>query len=184
MNDYTTPTANTELDELVARIIVGKYGSVGINGHNIIGLTEEQAKSALLALIDRLREIGEDQNVSASWLSELTNDVPSVVHAVQYAKIVARYATLRRVLTAAREIAQMTQNFDGDYDSLLVAAEERINGVTRQAARQQNKLELVDLQEYMTYAREHREPEGTIRGLSTGLQKIDKMTQGFLPWLV
>lgn len=116
----------------------------------------------------------------AMYLTELTNYVPTAAHVVQYAKTVAKYATLRRIIEAARDVAGMTQKID-DYDELLVKVEERINGVTRRAAQAQNRLELVDLQHEMTKARENREPEGSIKGLSTGLSKVDQMTQGFVP---
>jgi replicative DNA helicase len=115
------------------------------------------------------------------WLIGLTNEAFTTIHAVHYAKIIAKYGTMRRILDAARDIGKMTQGDTYDFDKMLIKAEERLNGVTRKAAQMQNKLELVDLQDYMTKAREHREPEGTIKGLSTGLQKIDKMTQGFVP---
>jgi replicative DNA helicase len=144
-------------------------------------LHREGAEVDVLTLSDQLRNVGMLEFVGGpSVLAELTNFVPTAAHVVQYAKTVAKYANLRRILDAARDIGRMTQDYGGDMDKLLVAAEDRLQGVTRKAAMAQNKLELVDLQEYMTLAREHREPEGTIRGLSTGLQKIDKMTQGFV----
>lgn len=145
-------------------------------------LHQEGTDIDVMTLSERLKETGLLDAVGGPMLlTELTNDVPTAAHVVQYAKTVAKYGNLRRILDAARDIGRMTQDYGGDMEKLLVAAENRLQGVTREAARAQNKLELVDLQEYMTLARDHREPEGTIKGLSTGLQKIDKMTQGFVP---
>lgn len=141
---------------------------------------EEGLEVDTLTLCDRLRDKGYLDMVTISYITELTSAVPTAAHIVNYAKMVSKYATLRRVIEAARDVAKMTQNID-NYDELLVKASERINGVTREAVRAQDKLELVDLQDYMTKARDNREAEGTIKGLSTGLQKIDKMTQGFVP---
>lgn len=136
----------------------------------------------LLTITDRLKSTKDLDTVGGSaTLASYTDHVPTTGHAVHYAKLVAKYATLRRILTAARDIGQMSQDSDLDLDELLVKAETRLKGVTRDSKLQQDRLEIVDLQDYMTQAREHREPEGTIKGLSTGLQKIDKMTQGFVP---
>lgn len=136
----------------------------------------------IITLVNKLQESGcLDVIGGASELTTYSNDIVTPSRVVSYAKLVAKYALLRRILDAARDVGKMTQDYAGDLDKLLTKAEERINGVTRTAARQQNKLELVDLQEQMTLAREHREPEGQIKGLSTGLQKVDKMTQGFVP---
>lgn len=148
----------------------------------MLDLYKQGIEIDLITLHENLRSNMLDGQVGgASYLTELTNEIPMYTRAVEYAKIVAKYATLRRILDASRDVAKMTQDFTGDFDQLLLKAEERINGVTRKAARQQNKLEMVDLQTEMTKAREHREPEGTIKGISTGLQKVDKMTQGFVP---
>lgn len=135
----------------------------------------------LITIHDALKSSGWDMMIPASFLTELTNHVPTAAHAANYAKIVQKYGTLRRILNASRDIAKMSQDSDMEIDELLVKAESKLQGVTRSAKLQQDRLEIVDLQPYMTAAREHREPEGTIKGLSTGLQKIDKMTQGFVP---
>jgi replicative DNA helicase len=124
---------------------------------------------------DTLEEAG-----GTDALSSFTTRVIGTANCVEYAKTVAKYATLRRVLKAAREIAAMTQN-PTNIDEMLTQAEETINSVTRSAVRQQDKLELVDLQDYMTQEKNNPTPEGVLQGLSTGISKIDKMTQGFLP---
>ena len=135
----------------------------------------------MLTLHDSLKHSGWIEAIGgAVWLSELSSQAPIVNSAVSYARIVSKYATARRILTASRDIAQLTQD-DISIDELIVKAEERLKGVTRDAVRSSDKLKIVDLQPYMTDARVNREPEGTIKGLSTGLRKIDKMTQGFVP---
>lgn len=144
-------------------------------------LNGEGEETDVLILAHKLKDMGALDLVGGpAYLTQLSNITPTASHVVQYARQVAKYATLRRIIEAARDVAGMTQRIE-NYDELLVKVEERINGVTRSAARAQNKLELVDLQHEMTKAREHREPEGTIKGLSTGLSKIDQMTQGFVP---
>lgn len=135
----------------------------------------------LMTLHDAMQRSGWIDSVGgAAWLTEITNYVPTAMNSANYAKIVAKYAAARRILNASRDIASLTQE-DLSVDELVSKAEERLKGVTRDAVQAESKYEIVDLQPYMTQAREHREPEGTIKGLSTGLQKVDKMTQGFVP---
>jgi replicative DNA helicase len=134
----------------------------------------------LLTIHDALKQSGWDMNIPVSILTELTNYVPTTSHSVNYAKIVAKYAAARRILAASRDIAQLTQE-DITIDELVSRAETRLKGVTRGAVQAESKFEIVDLQPYMTMAREHREPEGQIKGISTGLKKVDAMTQGFVP---
>ena len=135
----------------------------------------------LITISDHLKNSGSLDFVGGyAGLSELTNDLVSTVRVVYYAKIVSKYAVARRLLQAAREIGELTQDVS-DVSELVEKAEAKLKGVTREARDADERLEIVDLQPYMTLAREHREPEGTIKGLSTGLQKVDKMTQGFVP---
>jgi replicative DNA helicase len=135
----------------------------------------------LITLTDALRQSGWlDLIGGAAALTDMTNYVPTSIRSDVYAKMVAKYAAARRILTAARDIAEMTQE-DVTIDELVSKAEERLKGVTRAAVQAESKFEIVDLQPYMTQAREHREPEGQIKGLSTGLKKVDDMTQGFVP---
>ena len=149
--------------------------------NTMIELHNEGEAIDTLTLANRLQDKGAtDLAGGVVYISDLAGRTPTATHVVQYSKTVAKYGTLRRIIEAARDVARMTQNVD-NYDELLVKAEERINRVTRQAAMAQNKLELVDLQHEMTKARENRDPEGTLKGLSTGLSKIDQMTQGFVP---
>lgn len=147
---------------------------------HVMKLYDSGIEPDLITLHDALQNSGWSDMIPASWMTEITNYVPTAAHAANYAKIVAKYAAARRILTASRDIASMTQE-DLSIDELVSKAEERLKGVTRAAVQAESKFEIVDLQPYMTAARENREPEGQIKGLSTGLKKVDTMTQGFVP---
>lgn len=147
----------------------------------VVDIYKNGVEPDLITISDHMKNSGYLDLVGGyAGLSELTNDLVSVARVVHYAKIVSKYAVARRLLQAAREIGELTQDVS-DVSELVEKAEAKLKGVTREARDADEKLEVVDLQPYMTLAREHREPEGTIKGLSTGLQKIDKMTQGFVP---
>jgi replicative DNA helicase len=107
--------------------------------------------------------------------------VTSASHVVQYANIVAHHSQLRRVLTAARRIAEYSQDTNSDLDTILEKSEKELKSAIREQRQLSDRLEFDDLDDWMQIARDSREPEGTIAGLSTGLFKVDKMTQGFVP---
>mgnify|MGYP000860233375 CR=1 FL=1 len=147
----------------------------------VVDIYRNGVEPDLITISDHMKNSGYLDLVGGyAGLSEMTNELVSVARVVHYAKIVSKYAVARRLLQAAREIGELTQDVS-DVSELVEKAEAKLKGVTREARDADEKLEVVDLQPYMTMAREHREPEGTIKGLSTGLQKIDKMTQGFVP---
>lgn len=117
----------------------------------------------------------------SAYLAELTSEIVSTVHVVQYANIVTHHSQLRRVLTAARRIAELSQDQGTPLDDILERAEKELKMATREQRQQSDRLEFDDLNYWMEVARTTRSPEGQIAGLSTGLYKVDKMTQGFVP---
>lgn len=99
---------------------------------------------------------------------------------VTHAKIVADRATARRIIEASKDIMAKVSKAD-DMDSFVAFAEDRLKGVTKTSARSQNKLAIVDLEEWREIARNTAPQTGLIRGLSLGYQCIDDMTEGFEP---
>lgn len=145
-------------------------------------LYEERTEIDVLSVADWLRSNGYLEAIGGpAALTNLSNAVPSSVRVVSYAKSVSKYSILRKILGAAKDIGELSQRSDIQIDSLLQQAEEKIKNVTRESASKESKLEIADLADYMRIARENPTPEGMVRGLSTGLQKLDKMTQGFVP---
>lgn len=123
-----------------------------------------------------LMEVG-----GSAYLAELCNIVATTTHVVHYANIVAHHSQLRRVLQAGQQIVQLSQDKSSELDVVLDKAEKIIKGATREQRQLSDRLEFDDLDKWMRIAKDTREPEGTITGLSTGLYKVDKMTQGFVP---
>lgn len=139
-------------------------------------------KIDIVTLCDELDKHGMLEELGGSaTIIEPVNEVPTAIHAVHYARIVANKAALRRVLEAGREIGKLSQDESAPVEDTLVKAEKILQKVTRGVARQSDKLETVDLADWMKIARETRGPVGSVEGLSTGLFKVDKMTQGFVP---
>jgi len=123
-----------------------------------------------------LEEIG-----GSSFIAELSGEIVTTWNIAEYARIVQHHASLRNVLRAAQNIARLSQDQSTDLGTLLDKAEKELQRATRSRRAQEDVLEIADLNDYMEIARTERSADGQIRGLSTGLFKVDKMTQGFLP---
>ena len=103
--------------------------------------------------------------------------VPTASHAAHYARIVRRYATFRRLLGAAQEIAEDAYRAQGDPSEAISAALQRIVEVRR------------GLEEDLVAPTEWAERTwqdlrtGTMRllaGLSSGLRELDLATMGLV----
>lgn len=123
-----------------------------------------------------LEEIG-----GAAYLTDLINEVTTTTAIVTHAKNIARRAALRNVISASQDIVKMTQNSNLTLDELLEKAEGRLKGVTRASAKIEDKLGMVDLEEWRKIARETENRDGEIHGISTGIKGMDDMIEGFEP---
>jgi len=135
----------------------------------------------LITLNDRLRDTGWLDTIGgAAELTMLTSDIPTTTHFIQYAKVVGERSTQRRILKAAKDIAKVTQE-EIDVDDMVVKVEDLMRGVTRDSARQMEKLSLVEVHDFVEEARNARPQKGQVQGLSTGFFEVDDMTKGFVP---
>jgi hypothetical protein len=126
MADFSTALVNLEAEEAtigsllispdmlpVVRPILGPEGAPFYTERfrwlyrSIVSLAQEGAYIDLVTIMDRLGEMGRTEDAGGmSGIVSLFDAVPSSVHAEHYARIVARYAVARDLLTACTPIAQ------------------------------------------------------------------------------
>ena len=143
-------------------------------------LYEQNQPIDLLTLTSKLKsQKNLDKAGGSSFLSELTNYVPTAAHSEAYAEIVAKHALRRRLIKAAGEIAQQAYEEDGDISSIIDGAEKELFS----AADQQSKNDYVALGDILidTFDRieELQNNKGALRGLKTGFHDLDHKTAGF-----
>ncbi len=86
----------------------------------------------LLTLSNQLEEKKQlTEAGGSSYLTELTNTVPTSAHIEQYAEIVSQKATRRKIIAAATDITTLGFNEDGDSAELLSKAEAAIFNVSQ-----------------------------------------------------
>ncbi|HHW27370.1 MAG TPA: replicative DNA helicase [Firmicutes bacterium] len=134
----------------------------------------------VVTLADRLRASGELEKVGGvAELARLANFVPTAANVEYYARIVAEKALMRRLISAATEIASMAYKGTVEVDELLDQAEEAIFQVSRKRATQGYSPLKDVLIQTMEKIELMATRGGEIVGLPSGLGDLDRMTTGF-----
>lgn len=142
-------------------------------------LHDKRSPIDLLTLSEQLKSRGELDHVGgASYLTELTNFVPTAAHMEQYAEIVADKAVRRRLIKASHDIAAIGSEEKKSLPELIEEAETKLFEVSQQHVRQNiTSLESILGDSFDRLDDLHRH-KGGIRGIPTGLKDLDKMLAG------
>ena len=133
----------------------------------------------VLTLADELKNVGNLSTIGgASYLTELTNFVPTAAHVVQYAEIVGSKALRRRLIKASQDITNFGYDESEDLRGLIEQAESRLFEVSQQHVKQ----DIVSLEQILTESfdrlDELHKDKGTIRGVPTGYKDLDAILAG------
>lgn len=142
-------------------------------------LFERHKPVDLLTLTDELKKKDEFETVGGtSYLTELTNYVPTAAHAEAYAEMVSQKAIRRRLIKASSEISELGFDEDQDVQELLGRAEQELFSVSDQSLKQ----DLTSIEQILTESFDRMEElhrnKGALRGIRTGYRDLDNMTAG------
>ncbi|PLS81211.1 replicative DNA helicase [Candidatus Saccharibacteria bacterium] len=142
-------------------------------------LYERHKPVDLLTLSDELEKKSELDMVGGStYLTELTNAVPTAAHAEAYADIIATKAVRRRLIRASSEIAELGFDDEKNIQELLSRAESDLFAVSDKSLKQ----DLVSLEQILTESfdriEELHHDKGKMRGVKTHYRDFDNMTAG------
>jgi len=145
----------------------------------IMRLYERHKPVDLLTLTDELKKKDElDAIGGSSYLTELTNYVPTAAHAEAYAEMVSQKAIRRRLIRASAEISELGYDEDQDVQELLGRAEQELFSVSDQSLKQ----DLTSIEQILTESFDRMEElhrnKGALRGIRTGYRDLDNMTAG------
>ncbi len=139
-------------------------------GFKINDLTwDRNGDKILLACQDgKLHEIG-----GVSYLTDLTNQVPTAIHAEQYAAIVSTKSIRRRLIAASNEIAQIGFDEKRTIAELVEEAESKLFEVSQSHV----KNDIISMEQILADSFERldslHKDKGTIRGIPTGYKDLD-----------
>jgi replicative DNA helicase len=142
-------------------------------------LYEKRSPIDVLTLADQLKGTGFlDMVGGPSYLTELTNYVPTASHVEQYAEIVAQKATRRRLITASQDVAVLSLDESKSLKELIEEAESRLFEVSKQHVKQT----VVGIDEILTESFErlddlHKDKK-KMRGIPTGYRDMDETLAG------
>ncbi|MCH8013685.1 MAG: replicative DNA helicase [Candidatus Dadabacteria bacterium] len=151
--------------------------------NSMIDLDRENKPIDLLTLFDHLKSNGNllEEVGESSYLTYLTELVPTTENVNYYAKLVKEKSIIRKLVMAATDIAHRGNDENVDLDEFIDRAEQTILDIA------QNKIKpsFYDSRELAVKALEiieqlHARKE-LITGIPTGFEKLDYMTSGLQP---
>lgn len=143
-------------------------------------LYEQHKPVDLLTLSNALRDSGDLETIGgSSYLTELTNAVPTAAHAEHYADIVAEKAMRRKLIKASEDIVNLSYS-DGvtSVQEILEEAEKRLFLVSQRNTKQ----DLISIEQILAEGfdrlDELHKNKGKFRGIRTGWRDLDNKTAG------
>lgn len=133
----------------------------------------------IITLSNRLEEKKQLTTVGGrGYLAQLTATVATAGNIANYANIVQRKATLRRLQQAAAEISDLSFAQEKDIDEILDSTEQKIFGVSRKYLK--NAFLPLDnlLADAFDRIDELHKYSGKLRGLPTGFHDLDRLLAG------
>jgi replicative DNA helicase len=142
-------------------------------------LHDKRSPIDILMLSEQLKGDGRLELIGgASFLTELTNTVPTAAHLEQYAEVVAEKAIRRRLIMASEDIATVSLDENKSLQELIEEAETRLFDVSQKHVKQDiTSLESILGESFDRLDDLHRN-KGGIRGIPTGLRDLDKLIAG------
>ncbi len=111
----------------------------------------------------------------ATRLTELTTNIISTSKVATHAKMVADYATKRKIADAAGKIVEGSSS--GSLEETLEIAKQQISEVNSLGGKH-NKYQVASMADFIEESKERYANWGKMQGLSTGFPSIDDLTLG------
>jgi replicative DNA helicase len=145
----------------------------------VLALYERRSVIDVLTLADQLKGNGFlDMVGGASYLTELTNFVPTAAHVEQYGEIVAQKSLRRRLIKASRELTELGYDESKQLKELIEEAEMNLFQVSNQHVKQSvASLETILAESFDRLDELHKD-KGKIRGIPTGFADLDNVLAG------
>lgn len=135
------------------------------------------------AVAGLLRDRGTLQQVGGTpYLAQLCDGTPATAHVGDFARRVAEKARVRAVIEICQRFALDGYGDVGGVPEWLQTVEASVYAVTQQGARDETMTMLGEAaRETLLAAQALRDQRGGIRGISTGIFWLDKLTDGLHP---
>lgn len=134
----------------------------------------------VLTLNNRLEEKKNIEEIGGqSYIVSLSNAVPTATHILEYANIVRKKATLRKLLSAADHITGLGYKEEtDDVDGLLDEAQQYLYSISQKHLKRTFTPIRGILSEAFDRIDELHKEHGKLRGISTGFTQLDNILAG------
>ncbi|QOF80708.1 MULTISPECIES: replicative DNA helicase [unclassified Variovorax] len=149
------------------------------------GLINASKPADVITVFEQLQNLGKADDIGGLvYLNSLAQYVPSASNIRRYAEIVRERSILRKLVSAADEIATNAFNPQGKaVDKILDEAEQKIFNIGEEGTRMKQGFQSMDalVVELLDRVTEMAENPNDITGVRTGFHDFDKMTSGLQP---
>ena len=146
----------------------------------LLTLHERREPADFVTLVDELERNEQLEAVGGpAYITELINSTPTAIYVDHYARIVERTATLRRLIGAAGQIAELAYDESHEVDEVVDRAERLIFGISESRIHRDLMpistimAEVVDQIDFLA------RNQNRLMGVPTGFAQLDKMLGGF-----
>lgn len=142
-------------------------------------LYEKRRPIDVLTVTNRLKDEKVLPDVGgATYITELVNGVPSAAHVVNYAEIVHKKGTLRRLIQASQDIINLGYRESSEVAEVMAEAEQRLFEVSQATVKQDiTPIEAILEASFERLDELHRD-KGKLRGVPTGYHDLDSKLAG------
>lgn len=146
----------------------------------ILALHERREPADFVTIVDELERRNQLEEMGGpAYITSLINSTPTAIYVDFYARIVERTAILRRLISAAGQIAELAYDEEQDVDSVVDRAEQIIFGVSESRIHRDLtpvRAIMTDVVDRIDFLSRNR---GMLMGVPTGFTKIDELLGGF-----
>ena len=147
---------------------------------SMIELGNERKPIDMITLTNRLKEKGYlDQVGGVTYLTSITNMIPTTSNVKVYAEIVKKNSTLRKLIKASNDIISMGYEASDSLDDILNVAEKKIFDISQDRMSQDFKPISEVLTSVTAMIEEVYSKGSDITGLDTGFIDLNKKLGGF-----
>ena len=146
----------------------------------LLALHERREPADFVTLVDELERNEQLEEIGGpAYITQLINSTPTAIYVDHYARIVERTATLRRLIGAANQIAELAYDESNDVNEVVDRAEAIILGVSESRIHRDLTPVARVLDEVVDQIDFLARNQNRLMGVPTGFILLDKMLGGF-----
>ena len=146
----------------------------------LFSLHERREPADFVTLVDELERNDQLEEIGGpAYITQLINSTPTAIYVDHYARIVERTATLRRLIGAANQIAELAYDESHEVDEVVDRAEGIIFGVSESRIHRDLTPIARVLDEVVDQIDFLARNQNRLMGVPTGFVLLDKMLGGF-----